>query len=52
MKSIPQPARSISKVIGQRLSGSKPGVFEALLTSIAAGVAVGVITYRLQRGGG
>ena len=52
MESIPAPVRSILRNIGQRRSGSKPGVLEALVPSIAVGVAVGVATYKLQRSGG
>lgn len=46
---IPGPVRSVLRNIEQRRSGSKPGVFRALVPSIAIGVAVGVATYKLQR---
>jgi len=51
MKTIPAPGRLILRSIGERLSGSKPGVFRALLRSIAVGAAASVVTYKLQRSG-
>ena len=45
------PLRSIAKAFRERASGSKPGVFRALLASFLVGVAAAVLTYRLLRAG-
>jgi hypothetical protein len=42
---MPAPLRSLIKAMGERLSGSKPGVLRAL----AAAFAAAVVTYRLLR---
>jgi hypothetical protein len=44
---MPAPIRTLLKVIADRLTGGKPGVFRALLAAIIAGIA----TYKLLRSG-
>ncbi len=44
---MPASIRALSKAIGERLSGSKPGVLRALWAAIIAAV----LTYRLLRSG-
>lgn len=44
---MPAPLRALIKAIGERLSGSKPGVLRALVAAISAAV----LTYRLLRSG-
>ena len=46
-KPMSAPLRTFLKVIGERLTGSKPGVFRALLAAIIVGIA----TYKLLRSG-
>lgn len=41
----------IGKAIGQRASGSKPGVPRALSAATIVGVGAGALAYRLLRGG-
>ena len=41
----------LGKALAERLKGSKPGVFRALLAAIAAGSATAILTYRLLRSG-
>jgi hypothetical protein len=42
---MPGPLRALIKAMGERLSGSRPGVFRAL----AAAFAAAVVTYRFLR---
>jgi hypothetical protein len=44
---MPAAIRTLLKVIADRLTGGKPGVFRALLAAIIAGIA----TYKLLRSG-
>lgn len=44
---MPAPLRALIKAIGERLSGSRPGVLGALVSAFAAAV----LTYRLLRSG-
>jgi hypothetical protein len=48
---MPAPLRALIKAIGERLSGSKPGVLRALVAAITVGVTAAVLTYRLLRSG-
>jgi hypothetical protein len=48
---MPGPLRTVLKTIGQRLTGSSPGVLRALLTAIIVGIAAAVATYKLLRSG-
>ena len=48
---MPAPLRALIKAIGERLSGSKPGILRALLAAITVGVTSAVLTYRLLRSG-
>ncbi len=48
---MPAPLRALIKAIGERLSGSKPGVLRALVVAITVGVTAAVLTYRLLRSG-
>jgi hypothetical protein len=48
---MPAPLRTLLKAIGQRLSGSKPGVIRAIMAALSVGIAVAVLTYRLLRSG-
>ena len=42
---MPGPIRTLLKLIADRLTGSKPGVFRAFLAAIIAGIAM----YKLLR---
>jgi hypothetical protein len=42
-------AKTISKTVGERLGGGRPGAFSASLTAIAVGGAVAVTVYRALR---
>ena len=42
----------VGDAVGERLAGGRPSRTKSFLTAAAAGVAVGVLTYRLLRGGG
>lgn len=48
---MPASLRALIRAIGERLSGSKPGVLRALVTAITVGVTAAVLTYRLLRSG-
>ena len=48
---MPAPLRNLLKAIGERLSGSKPGMIRAIMAAITVGVAAAVLTYRLLRSG-
>jgi hypothetical protein len=48
---MPAPLRALIKAIGERLSGSKPGVLRALVAAVTVGVTAAVLTYRLLRSG-
>jgi hypothetical protein len=48
---MPAPLRVLIKAIGERLSGSKPGVLRALVVAITVGFTSAVLTYRLLRSG-
>jgi hypothetical protein len=49
---MPSPIRTVIKVIAERLTGSRPGVFRALAAAIVVGIASAVATYKLLRSGG
>ena len=51
MVSMPAPIRTLLKAIGERISGSKPGMFRALLSAIIVGVAAAILTFKLLRSG-
>lgn len=42
---------TIGKALGQRISGSKPGVLRALLVASIVGIGAAILTYRLLRAG-
>ena len=48
---MPAPLRALIKAIGERLSGSKPGVLRALVAAITVGVTAAVLLYRFLRSG-
>ena len=48
---LPAPLRPVVRAIGQRLTGSKPGVLRALLAAIVVGIGAAVLTYLLLRSG-
>jgi hypothetical protein len=48
---MPAPLRALLKAIGDRLSGSKPGVLRALMVAITVGFTTAVLTYRFLRSG-
>jgi hypothetical protein len=48
---MPAPIRALIKAIGERLSGSTPGVFRALAAAITVGLTAAVLTYRFLRSG-
>jgi hypothetical protein len=48
---MPAPLRALIKAIGERLSGSKPGVLRALVAAVTVGATAAVLTYRLLRSG-
>ena len=48
---MPAPLRSVFKAIGERLSGSRPGMLRSLVVAATVGVAAAVATYRLLRSG-
>jgi hypothetical protein len=48
---MPAPLRALIKAIGERMSGSKPGVFRALAVAITVGFTAAVLTYRFLRSG-
>ena len=43
---MPAPLRALITAIGERLSGSKPGVLRALVAAITVGVTAAVLTFR------
>lgn len=49
LQKTPAPLRPLVKAIGERLTGSKPGVLRAVLAAIIVGVAAAVLTYWLLR---
>ena len=48
---MPAPIRTLLKAIGERISGSKPGMPRALLSGIIVGFAAALLTYKLLRSG-
>ena len=48
---MPAPIRTVLKAIGERVSGSKPGVLRALLSGVIVGCATALLTYKLLRSG-
>ncbi len=44
-------ASIVGKAVTQRMFGERPGVVQALVAATVAGVATGVLTYRLLRSG-
>lgn len=48
---MPAPLRALIKALGERLSGSKPGLLRALVAAITVGVMAAVLTFRLLRSG-
>ena len=48
---MPAPLRALIKALGERLSGSKPGVLRALVAAVTVGFTAAVLTYRLLRSG-
>ena len=51
MVTMPAPIRTLLKAIGERISGSKPGLFRALLSGIIVGIAAVLLTYKVLRSG-
>jgi hypothetical protein len=43
---------AIGEAVGERLAGGQPSRTKSFLTAAVAGFAVGVLTYKLLRGGG
>jgi hypothetical protein len=48
---MPAPLRTLVKALGERLSGSRPGVLRAIMAALTVGVATAILTYRLLRSG-
>ena len=48
---MPAPLRTLIKAVGDRLSGSTPGLLRALVAAVTVGVTAAVLTYRLLRSG-
>jgi hypothetical protein len=48
---MPGPLRTVLKAIGERLTGSSPGVLRAVLVALIVGVGAAVATYKLLRSG-
>jgi hypothetical protein len=46
---MPATLRTLLKAIGERLSGSRPGVIRSLVAAISVGFAAAILTYRLLR---
>jgi hypothetical protein len=45
-------SEAVGEAVGERLAGGQPSRVQSFLAAAAAGLAVGVLTYKVLRGGG